>query len=162
MKTNTCLFNDKLRERILWLIKEKNMTMAEVAKAVGVSERSLYVYAKNDAEFKKEIIEARSFADDMVKISLWQRAVGYSHDSEKIFMTKDGDIVRAKTVEHYPPDVPAGKFWLTNRDPEKWKEKTEVKHSGSLEQISDEEIDRRYNELMAKAQSAQKKTKPKA
>ena len=70
-----------------------------------------------------------------VKRSLYHRSVGYSFDSEKIFNDK-GTIVRAQTREHIPPDINAIKFWLTNRDPENWQDKTGVDIQGSINLVA--------------------------
>ena len=63
-------------------------------------------------------------ADDRVEASMYHRAVGYNFHSEKV-MQFQGKIVRAKTVEHVPPDVGAITLWLHNRRPEKWRNNTE-------------------------------------
>src|SRR5271169_4022957 len=57
-----------------------------------------------------------------VERSLYERAVGYNYEAVKIFMPAN----RAKPVivpyiEHVPPDVTAGVFWLKNRDPQHWR-----------------------------------------
>jgi hypothetical protein len=50
--------------------------------------------------------------DARVEQSLYQRAVGYSFKSEKVFCNKDGEVTRVPIVEHVPPDVTAQIFWL--------------------------------------------------
>ena len=63
--------------------------------------------------------------------ALYQSAVGYTHDEEKIFQW-DGDIVRADTTKHYKPDIAAIKLWLTNRQREHWKDRQQVgMHGGA-------------------------------
>jgi hypothetical protein len=64
---------------------------------------------------------ARDESDADVAVKLRERALGYSHQSEKIFLTKDGEVVRVETIEHYPPDTKAAETWLYNRQPSKWK-----------------------------------------
>ena len=58
-------------------------------------------------------------ADARVERSLYQRAVGYSFNSEKILCNKNGEVTRVPIVEHVPPDVLPGMtslrgslFWL--------------------------------------------------
>jgi hypothetical protein len=54
--------------------------------------------------------------------SLYERANGYNYDAVKIFMAAGSkQPVVAHYVEHIPPDVTAGIFWLKNRDPENWR-----------------------------------------
>ena len=37
--------------------------------------------------------------------SLFHRGIGYSHKAEKIAFDKEGNVLRAEYVEHYPPDT---------------------------------------------------------
>ena len=61
--------------------------------------------------------------------SLYERANGYSHDALKIFMPAGAkQPVVVHYVEHMPPDVTAGIFWLKNRDPENWRDVQNVDH----------------------------------
>lgn len=47
--------------------------------------------------------------------SLFHRGIGYSHKAEKIAFDKEGNVLRAEYVEHYPPDTASMIFWLKNR-----------------------------------------------
>ena len=53
---------------------------------------------------------------------MYQRACGYTHPEEQLFQFR-GEVIRAKTTKHYPPDTEAAKFWLRNRHPGKWRDK---------------------------------------
>jgi hypothetical protein len=59
-------------------------------------------------------------------------------------------------IEHHPPDANAAVCWLMNRQPERWRDKREVEHTGSIEHrvrlMSPEERWARIIELQAKAQ----------
>jgi hypothetical protein len=35
-------------------------------------------------------------------------------------------------VKCYPPDTAAASLWLRNRQPAKWRDKTDVEHSGGI------------------------------
>ena len=74
----------------------------------------------------------KEVADNRVERSLYNRAVGYTFDSEKVFQHQ-GEIVRAKTVEHVPPDTTAGIFWLKNRKPAEWRDKIEHQVGGKVQ-----------------------------
>jgi hypothetical protein len=76
-------------------------------------------------------------SDARVERSLYNRAVGYSFNSEKIFCNKDGEVTRVPIVEHVPPDVTAQIFWLKNRDPARWRDAWQVEHSLGKYVISD-------------------------
>ena len=69
-------------------------------------------------------------ADEIVERSLYERATGYSHESVKIFCNKDGDVVQVPFIEHVAPDPTSMIFWLKNRKPADWREKSEVEIPG--------------------------------
>lgn len=106
-------------------------TNADLADFFTVSIRTVERWTVEHEDFCRAVKEAKDTADAKVERSLFQRAVGYSFDSEKIFNGKDG-VVRADTREHVPPDVTAQIFWLKNRQKERWRDKQEVEASGTL------------------------------
>lgn len=75
-------------------------------------------------EFAVAVRAGRKLADAEVADRLWRRAVGYSHDSVRIF-SHQGKALEVAYTEHYPPDTAACLFWLKSRQPEKWREKIE-------------------------------------
>lgn len=105
-------------------------TDAEVAAFFGKSERTIANWKVEYPKFAKALNVGKAAANKRVERSLYQRAVGYSHEAEEIFC-KDGIVTRAKTVKHYPPDTAACIFFLCNRDKENWKQKNHVDHSSS-------------------------------
>lgn len=115
--------------RILVNLAAKGLTDRELADAVGIGERTLYSHKKRHPEFRHALKEAKKNADKIIERTLYQRAIGYTCPEEKIFCTKDGDVIRADTIKHYPPDTTACIFWLKNRQPEKWREKSEMDHT---------------------------------
>jgi hypothetical protein len=64
-----------------------------------------------------------------VERSLYQRANGYNYEAVKIFMPAGSkQPVVVHYIEHMPPDVTAGMFWLKNRDPDNWRDVQNVDH----------------------------------
>lgn len=106
-------------------------TNEDLADFFAVSIRTVIRWTTEHEAFCHAVKEAKEIADQRVERSLYQRAVGYTFDSEKVFNGKDG-IVRTDTREHVPPDVTAQIFWLKNRQRENWREKQEVEVSGNL------------------------------
>lgn len=76
-------------------------------------------------DFLEAIKKGKVEADLRVANSLYHRAVGYSHDEEKVF-NNQGEIVTHKTTKHYAPDPTALIFWLKNRQPKEWRDKQEL------------------------------------
>lgn len=102
----------------------------ELADFFDVDVRTIYRWKHSHEKFCQALIVGKDQCDDRVERALYQRAVGYSFNSEKIF-SHQGTVTRAEIVEHVPPDPGAAKLWLTNRRPEAWREK--VEHSGKME-----------------------------
>ncbi len=99
---------------------------SEIADFFGICVATLTNWKREHDEFLASIKRGKDIFDsDMVERSLRDRAIGYSHKEEKIF-NNNGEIVRADTVKHYPPDTTACIFWLKNRQSKKWRDKIEV------------------------------------
>ena len=102
-------------------------TDIEIADVLGVDVRTIYRWKNEHDEFCQALVVGKGQPDERVKRSLFQRAVGYSFESEKVFQHK-GKIIRAPVVEHVPPDTAAAINWLINRDPT-WKNRLD--HGGT-------------------------------
>ena len=77
----------------------------------------------------------KAVADHRVERSLYERACGYSHTEDKIFI-HEGKPIIVPTVRHYPPDPTSMIFWIKNRQPEQWRDK--VEHGGaSIESLAE-------------------------
>ena len=105
-------------------------TVNEMAQVFQVDERTIRNWRNSYPDFAEALKVGRDLADDRVQRSLYERAVGYTYEAEKIFHNS-GDIVRAEAIEHIPPDVSAATQWLKNRRPEEWRDRREVKIEAS-------------------------------
>lgn len=106
-------------------------TNADLADFFGVAIRTIERWTVEHEPFCRAVKEAKETADAKVERSLYQRAVGYTFDSEKVFNGREG-VVRAPIREHVPPDVTAQIFWLKNRRKEDWRDKHDHEHSGGV------------------------------
>jgi hypothetical protein len=106
-------------------------TDAELADFFGVNTTTIWRWQSAHEEFCNSLKAAKEEADKRVERSLYQKAVGYTFSSEKVFQHQ-GEIVRAQIVEHVPPSDTAAIFWLKNRDPEAWRDKRVEEHSGKM------------------------------
>jgi hypothetical protein len=93
-------------------------------------------------DFNRALKTWKDEADLVVEKALYHKAKGFQHDEEKIFCTKDGEIVRAKTKKQYAPDTAAISLWLKNRKPDDWADKQEVKHTGSVDHNHEHKVDK--------------------
>lgn len=99
-------------------------TDREIAEQFKVSVRTLHFWKKDHPDLLDALKVGKHPADERVVQSLYHRAVGYTFESEKIFHYQ-GKILRAKTIEHVPPDTTAMIFWLKNRRPAEFRDRQE-------------------------------------
>lgn len=120
-------------------------TDKELADFFEIAESTLNEWKLKYPEFSESIKKGKELADANVAERLYQRAIGFEHDSEEIKVipgvrgkvkqneddpeSEDEDhpnIVRVPIRKIYPPDTVAAIFWLKNRQRDKWRDKQEV------------------------------------
>lgn len=114
-------------------------TNADLADFFSVSIRTIERWTAEHESFCRAVKESKETADQRVERSLYQRAVGYTFDSEKIMVAK-GEPVRLPIREHVAPDVTAQIFWLKNRRSGQWREKQEIEHTGAVAIVDPEAL----------------------
>ena len=108
---------------------ELGATDNDLADFFEVDTRTINRWKHSQPEFSQSLKTGKEAADERVARSLYHKAVGYTFDSEKVFQFQ-GEIVRADTREHVPPDTTAGIFWLKNRRPAEWRDRIVNEHTG--------------------------------
>lgn len=111
---------------------ELGATDFELGKFFEVSTATIYRWRASHPEFCEAVIVGKDMADDRVERAFYNRAVGYTFESEKVF-NNQGVIVRAETLEHVAPDPAAALNWLKNRRPDKWRDKVDHEHGVTSE-----------------------------
>lgn len=106
-------------------------TDAQIADFFEVAISTIALWKVKYKEFSDAIKVPKEEADERVEQSLYRRALGYEHDEVDIRVV-GGEIVETPIRKHYPPDSTAMIFWLKNRKPGEWRDKTDVEHSGDL------------------------------
>lgn len=114
-------------------------TDKEIADFFNVAESTVNEWKLKYPEFSESIKKGKMEADMNVGASLYQKAIGFKSKTQKAFKlrtTKNGEgsveEVKVVTVEEsYPPDVTAAIFWLKNRRPKEWRDKTEIELPGT-------------------------------
>lgn len=101
-------------------------TDMEVADFFEVDVRTIYRWKSENKKFCQSLKAGKEEADDRVERSLYQRAIGFEHDSVKIFCGKDGDVTQVPFREYVVPDTTAGIFWLKNRRSQEWRDKQDI------------------------------------
>lgn len=137
--------NDRVKASIIALCRQ-GLTDKEIANELGISPRTLANWKGDSLDLMQSMHNAKAVADELVEMSLFKRAVGYTYKAIKLFQ-HEGEIITKEYEEHVAPDVRAAELWLRNRKPEQWREKKEVEISGSLN----------LEDLITKAFSEEKK-----
>jgi hypothetical protein len=107
-------------------------TDKELAEFFEIAESTLNEWKLTYTKFSESIRAGKMLADANVAERLYQRAMGFEHDSEEIKVV-EGVIERVPIRKIYPPDSTAAIFWLKNRQKDKWRDKTETEFSGGLD-----------------------------
>ena len=116
-------------------------TDPQLAEAFDVTISTITLWKVTYPEFSAAIKISKDNADNLVEQSLYKRALGYECEEIDIRVI-EGQIVETKVKKVYPPDPTAMIFWLKNRQKEKWRDKQEVQHSGSiLTEMTDEQLE---------------------
>lgn len=106
-------------------------TDIEIADFFEVNVATLYRWKNEHPEFCESLKVSKEIADDRVERSLFARANGYEHEEVDIRVI-DKEIVKTEIRKFYPPDTTAAIFWLKNRRPALWRDKTDIEHTGSI------------------------------
>jgi len=109
----------------------------ELADFFDVEESTINNWKIAYPEFLESIKRGKTYADANVADRLYQRAMGYEHPDVDIRTVALGDnqgseVVQTPIIKCYPPETTAAIFWLKNRQRDKWRDKTDVEHSGNL------------------------------
>lgn len=128
------LFKQKLADFILELAAQ-GLTDKEIAEKCGIACSTLYLWKNKHKNFSEAVQASKDAASDLVEAALFRRAIGYSHPETKVIVSEAVGVVTEEVTKHYPPDTKAAEFWLKNRRPKKWREQSEVKHTGLEELI---------------------------
>lgn len=107
-------------------------TDKELADFFGVSEQTVNTWKQEHPAFLESLKDGKGLADAEVADKLFKRATGYEHSAVKISATPDGREHITEYTEKYPPDTTAAIFWLKNRRPDLWRDKTEQKLTGDI------------------------------
>lgn len=127
---------------------EQGATDAEVADTLRVSITTLKTWKTTRPEFLTTLKAGKETSDNRVQRSLYERAVGYTYDSVKIFCnTKTGEVTEVPYKEHVPPDTTACIFWLKNRRPAEWRDTYAV--GGALGLLLSGALSERLTERLA-------------
>ena len=116
-------------------------TERELADFFGISMAGFTKWKTLHPDLVASLKIGRTSSDERVERRLYNRAVGYTYDDEKIFCFQ-GQIIKEPIKVHVAPDTTAQIFWLKNRRPDAWRDvhKHEVGRAGEFTEIKDEQL----------------------
>lgn len=100
-------------------IAMQGVTDDELAFSMGLNPKIIKSWRKMYSDFDAAIEEGRTIADLQVIEALHKKAIGHSFSTDVIIKDKGGYSIETITKTE-PPETNAIKFWLQNRDPERW------------------------------------------
>lgn len=124
--------------RIAAVLAAQGATDGVLAKAFDVHTSTIRDWYSTYPAFGEAVRTGKAEVfDPLVERALAQRAVGYSVDVTEVkYVGKDADRVEDVIRKHFPPDTTACIFWLKNRQPDKWRDVHDHKHSGKVDMES--------------------------
>jgi hypothetical protein len=97
----------------------------DVIKALGVARSTFYLWKQEHEAFAEAVQEGKGFFDsNRMEESLKSKAAGF-YVQEKVTTEEDaeGQVVKKTTKQkRMPPDTAALKYWLNNRQGDRWKD----------------------------------------
>jgi hypothetical protein len=120
-------------------------TDAALSRAFGVSDVTIDNWKRAHPAFVGALKAGKEQADAKVAQSLFRRALGYRHPAVKIVTVARGgnmgsDVEAVPYTERYAPDTVACIFWLKNRRPDLWRDRTEI-GIDKLDALTDAELE---------------------
>ena len=91
-------------------------------------ERTFADWLVANADLARACEVGKEAADNRVERSLYQRALGYSHRVQKL-VSYMGKSTVEEVEETVAPDVTAQIFWLKNRRPQQWRDRSQHDHT---------------------------------
>jgi len=114
----------------------------QIATNIGISRSTLNEWKKKYADISDALKRGKEVVDRQVENALLKSAMGYEYDevTKELMEQRNEETGRPEMVmtetkrvtKQVRPDVTAQIFWLKNRRPDKWRDKQDVEHSGTV------------------------------
>ena len=123
------------------------LTDEQIARNMGINKATLYRWKEKYCDICNSLKRGKEVVDRQVENSLFERALGGTHEVRKTFKVKEkyyGDrgklcekerLMQATDEVYIPGDTTAQIFWLKNRKPDKWRDKREVEDRSAVDKL---------------------------
>ena len=112
------------------------LTDEQIAHNMGICRDTLIEWKKKFPDISDALKRGKEVLDIEVENALLKRALGYDYTEERVEVSKENGkktVKTTQTVKHVPPDTTAQIFWLKNRRQDRWRDKQQLEHSGSVD-----------------------------
>lgn len=117
---------------------EEGKNNKEIAEILNVTTTTLNNWKSMSEQFLTTYNEAKHNLNEAVRSSLFSKATGYTIEKRKVIIDDTGKKRTEIEEVYYPPDTQAQQFWLKNKDPENFKDKTEQHITGNVASVMTE------------------------
>lgn len=104
----------------------------QIAKNMGISRSTLYEWKKKYSDISDALERGKTVINEEVENALLKKALGYTYTEQVVVKTKQiyyddrnnkcqkEEVVVMDVEKEVPADITAIKFWLINRERERW------------------------------------------
>lgn len=110
------------------------LTDEQIAINMGIARDTLIQWKKKYPDISDTLKRGKEVVDRQVENALLKRALGYDYEEVSDKYVGEELIEHKVTKKHVVADTTAQIFWLKNRNPDKWRDKQTVEHTGLEEQ----------------------------
>jgi len=139
-------YNPAYCEQVTKLCK-LGATDKEIAEFFVIAESTLNLWKIEHREFSEAITRGKQVADMEVAASLYKIAKGF-HYKETATGTNDMGSFMTENKRYATPDFRAIRFWLMNRQKDKWRDKVEQDITSKGESINKPMSDEQFNKIV--------------
>jgi hypothetical protein len=151
-------YNDVYHPKAAYEIMSLGATKRKCAAILGIHHDTLYEWSRTYPEFSDSIKRGMDkFNGDLMELALNKKATGFTFKEKtyekpaipalivakgqgkreiiatiKAYMDAEGPILTKEVVKYYPPDVAAIKYYLGNREPERWPKNGDLPGEGQF------------------------------
>lgn len=108
------------------------LTEEQIAHNMGIAVSTLGNWKKSHLEILEALKKGKEVVDIQVENALLKRALGYEFVEITKELTDAGLLVTKEVTKQQAPDTTAAIFWLKNRKPNEWRDKSQTELSGGI------------------------------